>query len=450
MTRLSAMVCCAAGVTLLAQLSVPTRLRADAAEVAPGLKVGDVLDKSNWQLAKDLLPPEILKHYESGEYHNRLVAYPTGNAHWEKAFEEATQKNATELDVDDRGSIIDRTTRKQPPYYYGIPFPRIDANDPKAAVKIIWNQFLAYWAGGNSYNTTLVAMLSPKGLDREIIADGWFNFLDGQSLKYRQPNPLNLESQFLAVSVKPADLQGTASLSWRYRDPGKRDSVWAFVPALRRVRAVSPANRSDGYLGSDISGDDGFCFDGKPEDFDWKLVGQRDGLRIVDPNAVAGPIKVTPVPGGGWNTLTDLNSPTAGYLLHGWTGVAWAPAELALAKRAFWVVEGTPHDNYYLYGRLQIWVDAETWDGAWNRKFGWNGELVNTYQLTARVNHRAGPSEDPEWLPVFTMAYACAENVKANRATVSGLRANPQAPYQRRVPLPPNLFDSGSLTRFGK
>ena len=148
-------------------------------------------------------------------------------------------------------------------------------------------------------------MVSRKGLDRGIVADGWFHFLDGQTPKYREKNPMNLQSQFLGVVLKPADLQGTASLSWRYRDPDKRDSVWAFVPALRRVRAVSPANRSDGYLGSDISGDDGFFFDGKPEDFEWKLVGKRDALRIVDPAAVAGPITVPPAPGGGWKVLTD-------------------------------------------------------------------------------------------------------------------------------------------------
>jgi hypothetical protein len=45
--------------------------------------------------------------------------------------------------------------------------------------------------------------------------------------------------------------------------PGKRDSSWSYVPALRRVRAVSPANRSDGFLGSDVSQDDGRFFDGK-------------------------------------------------------------------------------------------------------------------------------------------------------------------------------------------
>jgi len=439
-----------AAVLALSVLSSGRPAKAADETVAPGLKVGDVLDQSNYQLAKDLLPPEILKHFQTGEYHNKIVSYPTGNPHWEKAFDEATEKNASTLDVDKRGSIIDRQSGKQPPYYYGIPFPVIDPKDPKAAVKIIWNQFLAYWAGGDSYNRTLVAMLNPKELERGIVADGWFNFLDGQSIKYRQPNPLNLQSQFLGVSLKPADLQGTASLSWRYRDPDKRDSVWAFIPALRRVRAVSPANRSDGYLGSDLSGDDGFGFDGKPEDFEWKLAGERDSLRFVDPNTVAGPIEITPVPGGGWSILTDLNPPTVGFQVPNWKGVAWAPAALALTKRRFWVVEATPRDKYYLYGRIEVWVDAETWDTAWNRKFSWNGELINTYQLAARVNHRAGPADDPEWLPAGTMAWACAENVKANRATVSGLRADPKAAYYRRVPLEPSLFDSSTLTRYGK
>jgi hypothetical protein len=419
-------------------------------EVAPGLKVGDMLDQHNAQLAKDLLPPEILKHYEKGEYRNKIVAYPPGTARWEKSFVEATEKNATQLDVNARGTIIEKGSGKQPPYVYGIPFPLIDPKDPNAAVKIVWNQFLTYWYGGSSYNRTLVAMMSPKGLDRGIVADGWFHFLDGQTPKYREKNPMNLQSQFLGVVVKPADLEGTASLSWRYRDPDKRDSVWAFVPALRRVRAVSPANRSDGYLGSDISGDDGFGFDGKPEDFEWKLIGKRDGLRIVDPVTAAGPITVPPAPGGGWEVLTDNTKPSYGADTPGWQGISWAPTNDALVKRPFWVVEATPRDKYYLYGRIELWIDAEMWDAAWNRKFSWNGEFVQNYQSQAKINQKAGDGSDPEWLPVATQVWACAENFKMNRATLGGLPADPQSPSYRRMPVNPNLFESTSLTRRGK
>jgi hypothetical protein len=422
----------------------------EEAAVAGGLNVGDVLDQTNWQKAKDLLPPEILKHYEKGEYRNKIVSYPVGNVHWEKAFREATEKNAGQLDVDARGTIVYSSTGKQPEYLYGIPFPVIDPEDPKAGVKIVWNQFLAYWGGGSSFNTTLVAMLNPKGMDREIHADGWFEFYDGQSVKYRKENPLNLQSQFLGVAIFPTDLQGTASLTWRYRDPDKRDSVWAFIPALRRVRAVSPANRSDGYLGSDISGDDGFFFDGKPEDFEFKLVGRRDALRILDPAAVGGNIPIEPAQGGGWVVLTYDNPKMAGFEDPNWTGVSWAPINAALAKRPVWVVEAVPRDKYYLYGKLELWIDAETWDGAWNRKFSWAGELVHGYQTMARINQPAGPEDDREWMPASTQVWACAENFKMNRATLGGMRANPKAPFVRRPRTDANIFDPQALTRYGK
>ena len=99
-------------------LALPAQ-RAGAAEgevVAPGLKVGDVLDQNNWEAAKDLLPPETLNHYKEGEYRNRIVAYPTGNANWEQSFKEATEKNAGQLDVDDVGTIVYSASKKQPDY----------------------------------------------------------------------------------------------------------------------------------------------------------------------------------------------------------------------------------------------------------------------------------------------------------------------------------------------
>jgi hypothetical protein len=445
----------AVGAALALCLARSSTVRAgDAAgeEVAPGLHVGDVLDKTNAAKAKDLLPPEILQHYENGAYRNRIVAYPVGSARWEKSFLEATEKNAGQLDVDDAGTIVYKGSGKQPDYLYGIPFPTIDPNDPKAAVKIVWNQFLGYWnTSGNTFNVALVAMLQPKGMDREIHADGYFQFYDGQPEKYRRPNPLNLESQFLGVATFPTDLDGTASLTWRFRDPAKRDSVWAYVPALRRVRAVSPANRSDGYLGSDISGDDGFFFDGKPQEFDWKLVGKRDALRVVDPDSVAGNIRMDPAPHGGWEGLTYDNPPMAGYEDPNWSGVAWAPISAALAKRPVWVIEAIPKDRYYLYGKIQLWIDAETWSGAWNRKFSWQGELVHDYQLLGQATQPAGPpGPDQEFVVAGKLVWACAENFKMNRATLGGMRAHPKAPFIRRAPIDTNVFDAQALARYGK
>src|SRR5262249_1545669 len=153
------------------------------------------------------------------------------------------------------------------------------------------------------------------------------NFLryDGQPERYRMKNPENFDMQFLANAMSPTDLYGTASLTWRYRDSDKRDSNWVYVPALRRVRAVSPANRSDGFLGSDMSQDDGPFFDGKPADFTWKLIGQKDMLRIVDPLSLQGKTVSVWLPGGGWRAKWPADLKSLGYLDPNWKGYGWAP-----------------------------------------------------------------------------------------------------------------------------
>ena len=436
---------------VMASMTMPGHVASGQEEVAPGLKVGDVLDQSNWQLAKDLLPPEVLEHYKRGEYRNRIAVYPSDPPHWDADFEAATKENAEYLDVDDRGTIIDKRTGQQPPHYYGIPFPTIDANDPKGGAKAVWNQFVNYWNVGNARYHGYIVMISPTGPDRSTVQDVYFLYYDGQAAKLTPPaNPLNLSMQYLAVAEQPADLNGTAALTWRYRDPGKRDSVWAYVPAMRRVRAVSPANRSDGFLGSDVSQDDGHFFDGKPEDFSWKMIGYRDALRFADPVSMAGYMPVPPAKGGGWMILIEPDLPTVGYRTPGWKGLAWAPTDPVLVKHRLLLVEGVPHDKYYLYGRLELWMDPDTWLGAWNRKFGWNGELIATYQISGTRNHPAGPPEAREWLWNGALVYQCVENFKSQRASCAGFRPYPGAEFVRRVPLSPSLFDSQTLNRFGK
>jgi hypothetical protein len=227
------------------------------------------------------------------------------------------------------------------------------------------------------------------------------------------------------------------------------------VPALRRVRAVSPANRSDGFLGSDLSQDDGNFFDAKPEDFEWKTVGLKEGLRFADAESIHGRGgKLEHIPANdGFRQIWDKNLPAAGYLKDGWKGIAWAPVSAALVKRKFWVVQGVPRDRYYLYGSIELWIDAESWIGAYNRKFSWKNELLNTYQVDGYLNHPAQRPGDPdeEWFWSSQHAWQCAEAVKARRATLAGLRSDMALPFDRRLKhADDQLFDYQTLNRFGK
>ena len=107
-----------------------------------------------------------------------------------------------------------------------------------------------------------------------------------------------------------------------------------------------------------------------------------------------------------------------------WHGVGWAPIAGALAKRKMWVIEGVPKDSYYLFGKIQLYIDRETYQGAWNRKFSWQGELIHDYQLMGQATHPAGPpGPDQEYVYAGKQVWACAENFKMNRATLGGMRA---------------------------
>lgn len=431
------------GMALVASLST--------AALADGLKAGDVLNSSNYKEAEKLLPPEILKHYETNGYQNRIVDWPIGTYIWDPEFAEATKKNGERLILNEKGTVVEKSSGEKPPFIMGFPFPQIDPNDPGAGAKVVWNYFYGFWFNGNLHTNSQVNWITPTGLERQSIQDVNFRYFDGQLERYRVPNPDDFSTQQLVNTMSPADLQGTTALSWRYRDPEKRDSNWVFVPALRRVRAVSPANRSDGFLGSDMSQDDGPFFDGKPEDFTWKLVGEAEQLRLVDPLSLEGKANSQWIPTGGWRARWPKD-PIIGYQDPEWKGLGWAPRSPALAKRKMWIIEGTPKDKYYLFGKLELFIDQETYQGAWNRKFSWNGELLNTMQVIA-YNHIefTKPDGTKEITQGSNMSYQCAENVKANRATIAGLMAPGNDPVtDSRINFTSNFFDMQALQRFGK
>ena len=427
--------------TLLAGLALAPRL---GAEITPGMTI----DQTTAGQARDLLPPEIYEHYAKGEYTNKVVNYPNERYRWDDGYAAATEWNRQHIVLSPEKQPVDKDTGKRPDYITGQPFPDIRPDDPDAGYKVLWNNVFLVYNGGNSRNVTNLFWLGRTGVERSAGQDVSFLYYDGQPKHYIPPsNPDNLIFQFITTTLSPADLQGTAALSWRYKDPGKRDANWAYVPAMRRVRAVSPTNRSDGFLGSDMSQDDGNFFDGKPEDFEWKLVGRREGLRLTDPDSIAGKAKRVALPGGGWRTPFVNNDRSAGFQVKDWKGVAWAPVAAGLSKRSMWVLEGVPKDRYYLYGKIELWIDDYTYAGAWNRRFSWKGDLMNTYQITLPATE---PFNATESFWASTFAYQCAENVKADRATLGGPQPTPDSPQDRRLPLKPSMFDYQSLSRTGK
>lgn len=292
-------------------------------------------------------------------------------------------------------------------------------------------------------------MTNPDGLARRLDVIVSFMYFDGVPEGERpKENKGNFISKFLTLVDKPADVNGTAALTWRYRDPGKRDSSWTYVPALRRVLQVSPANRSDGFLGSDLSQDDGIFFDGKPEDFEWKLVGQEEALILADPKSLEGTVKRTANPNGSFSEDWPTGQKVIGYQDPGWKGIAWAPIAPVRTKRKVLVVEAKPRDRYYLFSRIEIRLDAETFAGTITRKFDAQGKLLRTLEyLSYAPQAPIDLAGEQVILPGSSMGYILAENPPQSRATVAGTVPPGNSVHVRRDQLDPGLF---ALDRLGK
>jgi hypothetical protein len=212
------------------------------------------------------------------------------------------------------------------------------------------------------------------------------------------------------------------------------------------VRATSPANRSDGFLGSDLSQDDGAIFDGKREDFEWKLVGARETLALADPASLEGRVKRVVRPDGGFDDEWPVDQKVVGYQDPQWTGLAWAPVAPVLVRRKVWIVEAKPRDPYYLFARIELAIDQETFQGVASRKFDAQGTLLRNLWFLIGAAQPIEAGGEKVLLPATAMGYVLAENLKQERATVAGTVPPGNSIHARRIPIDPAVF---ALERLG-
>ncbi|NQX96865.1 MAG: outer membrane lipoprotein-sorting protein [Flavobacteriales bacterium] len=56
--------------------------------------------------------------------------------------------------------------------------------------------------------------------------------------------------------LTPSSVKGTAFLTFDYPEASKDDDQWLYMPALRKTRRISAANRGDYFLGTDLTYED--------------------------------------------------------------------------------------------------------------------------------------------------------------------------------------------------
>jgi hypothetical protein len=396
------------------------------------LKPGDMLNKSNCQEAKGQLPDFVMEKFCDGRYEAEIIEVKDEAFQYSRKFKAGTEANAGKYYVTDDGYMYETASKSWPHYWYGFPFPGdIDEKDPKAANKIMYNHQVARFQVDDVYWFLAVKWATPTGFDRSVEFGAYATWYIGRHSGAIE-NPDDTYLKDIIFGVAPYDVVGVSTLEWWHTDPEKWQSIWAFVPTIRRVRRLTASNSSEGMFGSIIARDDVYGWGGKIQYMNWKLLGQQDMLVPIAPSGIekamvageAAPKKLPADP----SMLKDRGELPAGqvaritwspeervevgYEKEGWAGAAWAPTKLKLAKRRCWVVEATPKDPYYAYGRRVVYIDKFAYWAYWTTLYDRAGEYWKTILWLDKMAYTPGrdmTTRHPFW--------GLGEDVRQNRAS---------------------------------
>lgn len=374
------MKCVMVGLLLVVQLFSPEKSAAE-------LKPGDVLDQSNWQEAKGLLPEEVLKYFAAGEARASIVEAKDEWYRLDPEFQRFTEENAGKYEINEQGRLIESATKSYPHWWRGLPFPKIDPQDPQAATKIVYNQQALRWAADDLATTSArVIWVGPRGKERYIVSGAvQMSFINRPSGPL--PNPDDLWWKEVNYGIAPYELAGTSTMTWYYNDPGKWPSVWSFIPTIRRVRRLAASNMSDGFFGSAIARNDFNIFIGPVSYFNWKIIGEQDllvpiatsdGPRFTMKRSAPLQYAVLPPNNPVWRVESPINLTQWGFNTPDWTGAQWWPVNWLFAKRRVWVIEGSAKDPYYAYGRWIAYHDKQLPLGYYKIIYSRGGEYWKT------------------------------------------------------------------------
>jgi hypothetical protein len=330
------------------------------ADVQPG----DVITAANVDKAADLMSPGMEWCVRHG-WPIRVVAPKT--VVWPKAFKDATEKYSGQIKLASDGLSLEN-------YVAGLPFPEIDPNDPKVALKIMWNyehKFLTtddvdlrnFDADTGSISTTV-----PMSVERHFLLDHFRRLFYTGRLYVEpkpeyEPNPNKYRGQQgLYPVLEPFDLKGVGAVGNRYVDPAKQDDQWLYLPSLRRVRRLSTAQRSDALFGQDTDVDSYYGYSGHIAWMEWKFLGEKQLLSAMHGEHF--PVK-------------------------------WAdpPADWAFddvwEKRSVYVIEGVSKLPQYAYSKRVIFIDKEAWTVPYSDIYDRAGELwkiwINNYSFRTQA-----------------------------------------------------------------
>src|SRR5258708_13324412 len=243
------------------------------------VKSGDFIPPDKAYKVKDLVSPGQYLRVMHGM---TIQVTPTERIDWPPPYKDATEKYSSQVRLTpDHRSLIG--------YVAGEPFPIIDANDPNAGTKVMWNvafrptssdQYDLRWFDCDS------VYWGKNAPFREITDIEVGHYAGCNDVRPTEVHPTPTDPDFkktgryflglLYPVLSPQDARGTGLIKFRYADPNQEDASWTWTPGARRVRRLNYAIL-DSATGAQAYDPNHYeSFTGKHENYDWKQLTEQD------------------------------------------------------------------------------------------------------------------------------------------------------------------------------
>jgi hypothetical protein len=328
---------------------------------AEGISSGLRLDQTNAQVARGVLPPELLDHLAAGEF--SITVRATTDTPLRQEYIDASLQHYGKAEL---GETELRN------YVAGSPFPLIEPNDPQAGIKAAWNYRFRDRGDNVQHWPTNEHRTATGSVERSES----FHVITMYGSHRSEPAANRPAWEHAGVYYKrymrllsPADSEGQQILSLRYEKDGRIDDQWMYDPGTRRIRKavynpyMAPGNGQ--LLLEDTSG-----FNGYLSPYEWTYVGQQT---VLAPGPIQRP---EPRLGGKGN---------------------WYPVDPWELRKAI-VLEAKSDASHPFYSRRRLYLDAQTYANLYTFTYDHAGKHRRTF-LQVYFHPNFNPWNNPVWLP---------------------------------------------------
>lgn len=288
------------------------------AGVQPGMRV----DQNTAQQVAAVLPAEILALVQKGEL--TFTVQDTTDLPPSEAYIEATLRHYHNVEIE--GGELKN-------YVAGMPFPLIDAHDPQAGEKAVWNFRYRDRGDSEEYWTGVRSLTATGALDRTVSFHGAFLYglhRPDPSKNIPQWEQEGVYSKQIVEFTSPPDIRGNTRLTSRYDNDHKTDEEWLYDSQVRRVRHP-PVYHLAPAFGLYFLVEDYWGFIGYLHPYRWRFIGEQV---LLTPGLVK-----------------------ADHVILGGRG-SWYPTD-PWELRQVYVVEATPFSSHP-YTRRVFYIDKQT------------------------------------------------------------------------------------------